>query len=325
MGSPAPAGSRFALAALLVLTVACSGGDDPTLAPSPSTAASASAGASGGAEPSGAGAGTDAATGPASTETAVGLDADPDGGVASPSEGAGATTATAYLVRDAGGRLWVEPVRFDLDGPTSGVAAASVQLALAGPEVDDLDRLTGPDVELLGADIDGTTLAVDLSGAVRDARLGAEAEATFQQVLAHTGAQFDTVDRVQLLVDGAPVSDLWGHVDWSEPFEPDPFAVTPVTIDSPERGTEVEVGPLSTTGTANTFEATVVLRLVDAAGTVVEEGFATASCGTGCRGTWEHVLDIPGPGTWTIEAEEPDPSGGEGRPPVVVRRTVLAS
>lgn len=311
-----------ALVGLTALIAGLVGGcraDDPTVAPpvedQSATASTAPPSATG--EPT-----ADVSAEPRATETAAGT-ADPDGGTDEP---AGATTATAYLVRDAAGRLWVEPVTFDLDGPTTAVASTAVGLALAGPEVDDLHRLTGPDVELLGADIDDGTLRLDLSGAVRDRPLGGEAEEAFQQVLAHTGAQFDTVDRVVVLVEGEPVEELWGHLTWSEALEPDPFAVTPVTIDEPARGTEVEVGPVSVTGTANTFEATLELRLLDAAGTVVEETFATATCGTGCRGTWEEQLQIPGPGSWTIEAQEPEVGGeGEGRPPVVVQRTVLAS
>jgi hypothetical protein len=48
---------------------------------------------------------------------------------------------------------------------------------------------------------------------------------------------------------------------------------------------------------------------------VVEETFTTATSGSGERGRWESTFDLTGPGTWTIEATEDDPSDGEGRPP----------
>ena len=52
-------------------------------------------------------------------------------------------------------------------------------------------------------------------------------------------------------------------------------------------------------GTSNTFEATLNYELVDADGNVlVPEGFATATCGTGCRGTWETQIEFDAePGT----------------------------
>ncbi len=48
-------------------------------------------------------------------------------------------------------------------------------------------------------------------------------------------------------------------------------------------------------GIANTFEATVSLRIVWAEnGGVVYEDFTTATCGSGCWGTFGFTLDIPG-------------------------------
>jgi len=45
--------------------------------------------------------------------------------------------------------------------------------------------------------------------------------------------------------------------------------------------------PITATGTANTFEATFHYELVDAAGSVLDENFVTATSGTGMRGTFE--------------------------------------
>lgn len=48
-------------------------------------------------------------------------------------------------------------------------------------------------------------------------------------------------------------------------------------------------------GIANTFEATVSLRIVWAeSGEVVYEDFTTATCGTGCWGRFDFTLDVPG-------------------------------
>jgi hypothetical protein len=61
-------------------------------------------------------------------------------------------------------------------------------------------------------------------------------------------------------------------------------------IDSPAYG-GASGSPLIATGTANVFEATVSIELLDGSGTVLFEGFSTATCGTGCRGEWS--IEIP--------------------------------
>ena len=46
-------------------------------------------------------------------------------------------------------------------------------------------------------------------------------------------------------------------------------------------------------GTADTFEANVQLRVVQA-GKVLASTFVTATCGSGCRGSFEGTIDVPG-------------------------------
>ncbi|HWH32126.1 MAG TPA: Gmad2 immunoglobulin-like domain-containing protein [Egibacteraceae bacterium] len=231
--------------------------------------------------------------------------------------------STAWFVRAADGWMWVEP-ETHLVPQTEGVARAAMEVLFAG-ETDDpnLDSMV-EGVEVLGADIDGDVLTVDVSGDIDPdgAGRGSAEEIAFAQQLAYTAAQFDGVRAVRLLVDGEEITDLWGHLDWSQPIEPDPFAETPITIDEPGWGAEVPQRALTASGEANTFEATLAVRLIDPDGAVAEEEWITATSGSGTRGTWEHTFssELDRPGTWAVEAEEPDPSGGEeGRPPLVVR------
>jgi hypothetical protein len=229
--------------------------------------------------------------------------------------GTATTTTTAFFVRSDDSGLWVEPAT---RGTQSSVAVArtAMEFLVAGdPEDPNLETLAGPSVEVLGTNIDGDVLIVDLSGEIRNNRTGSGGEEAFAQQLAHTAAQFDGVERVQLRVDGNEISDLWGHIDWSEPIEPDPFALSPITFDTHTWREEVPVGDVTVGGEANTFEATVELRLVGPNGDVVEETFTTATSGSGERGRWEHTFYLETAVTWTIEAIEPDPSDGEGRPP----------
>jgi hypothetical protein len=246
---------------------------------------------------------------PAPTETGTAPDDGDDDGEAE-------ATTTAYFVREHDSGFWVEPASTELEEATAGVARAAIEHMVSGDPADpNLVTLAGPGVEVLGVDIDGDVLVVDLSGEIREQATGGAGEEAFAQQLAHTGTQFDGIESVQLLVDGAEITELWGHLSWSEPVTAEPFALSPITFDSHTWGEEVPAGEVTVGGEANTFEATVELRLLGPGGDVVEETFTTATSGSGERGTWEHTFSLEGAGTWTIEAIEPDPSDGEGRPP----------
>jgi hypothetical protein len=105
-----------------------------------------------------------------------------------------------------------------------------------------------------------------------------------------------------------------------EPQKPDPFDVAPVVIESPQHDDTVQAGTVTFRGTANVYEATVELTLKDKSGTVIQESFTTATCGTGCRGDWEHKFTITKPGTYKLIAAGSDPSDGEGPPPFAAKR-----
>lgn len=283
---------RIATAVVAVVLLAgCTGGQDTTAtdAATAATTETPSAAATPASEPS----------------------AEPTGGV---------TEVLAWYVRLAPTTLYVEPVRRQLAEPTVGVAAAAIIEVLTGdPEDPALTTLAPEGTRLLGASIADGVLTVDLSAEVREnPNVGAAGEAAFAQQLAFTGAQFDTVEAVEVRVEGEPVTDLWGHVDWSEPLRPDEFQQSPVVVLQPGWGETVEGGEVTLAGTANTFEATVELRLVDPDGAVVSETFTTATCGTGCRGEWTHTFSaVEEPGRWAVVAAAPDPSGGEGPDPFV--------
>jgi hypothetical protein len=130
---------------------------------------------------------------------------------------------------------------------------------------------------------------------------------------------------ILLLIDGSPVTELWGHLDWSSPIEVDPFMLSPVTITTPLADDEVAVGSVTFRGQATVFEATVLVTLLDGDGRVLEEGFVTASTGAPERGTWAWTVELTTPGTYMVVAAESDPSGGEGRPPFSTTRTISAT
>jgi len=77
-------------------------------------------------------------------------------------------------------------------------------------------------------------------------------------------------------------------------------------------------------GSANVFEANVTVRVLDADGREVGSTFTTASCGTGCRGTYS--VDVPfrtaREQRGTIVVSDDD-AAGTGKPPHEVRVPVV--
>ncbi len=64
-----------------------------------------------------------------------------------------------------------------------------------------------------------------------------------------------------------------------------PNGKPPIVVQTPRAGDEV-VSPVTVSGSANVFEATVAIAIFDDDGQQLAATFATASCGSGCRGTY---------------------------------------
>lgn len=290
---------RFIVASLVALLLLASCGEDP----GDDTAADSS-------DPPAASPDVQSPDGPPPGEAQPG---DPPGAAD------GSEQADVWFVRQQESGLWLEPETVPLDEATVGVLRAAVEAIIKGETVNpDLVSLVPPGTRLLDVRIEDGLALIDMSADIVRAAGGSAQELAFAQQLAQTASQFDTVDAVRLLVEGEPVDELWGHVDWSEPLTADPQMLSPIIIERPAWGAGQPAGPVTASGTSNTFESTVELRLIDPDGTVVEETFTTAAQpDVGQRGPWEHTFDVEAttPGTWTLEAVEPDPSGGEGRPP----------
>ncbi|MFF5056011.1 Gmad2 immunoglobulin-like domain-containing protein [Micromonospora sp. NPDC000663] len=143
-------------------------------------------------------------------------------------------------------------------GPTPAEAAAGLTTLLsAGVEV---TRIT-----------DGVAVLPSVASADDPAGRLREAQVVW------TLTQFPTVRQVRF-ADGAPR----GRADY-------PGVLPPIVVTAPGVGARVDA-PLTVTGTADVFEATVSVRVLDAAGREVATGFGTASCGSGCRGTYRVVV-----------------------------------
>jgi hypothetical protein len=96
-----------------------------------------------------------------------------------------------------------------------------------------------------------------------------------------------------------------------------------ITLDSPAAGATVS-GSFRAAGTANSPEANVPWRLLDASGKKVAEGYFTAEGWMDKRYPYAGTVDVSkvAPGGYTFEVAVDDPSGGEGGQPQKVHRAI---
>jgi hypothetical protein len=182
---------------------------------------------------------------------------------------------------------------------TQAIGRAALTAWLEGPTAEEeaagIVGLVPEGAELLDLDISEGTATVDLSSEFEATGSGTFGEGLLLNQLAWTITQFPTVDRALLKIDGEFKEAYMSHgfvIDEDHPLKrkkSDPLA--PIQVSSPSIGGTLRSGDM-VEGTANVFEATVSLRLLDANGDVLFEGFTTATCGTGCRGDYSEAIDF---------------------------------
>jgi len=238
-----------------------------------------------------------------------------------------------YFVRSGASDAYVEAAewRRDVipDDLTAAVRTAVELLLLAAVEpgepvsalLPDLTSFAPPGVSVLGVVIEDDIVVIDLSGEVRSPSGSSLQERVFAQQLAHTALLDRSLTSVRLLVDGAPISELWGHLDWSVPLRADPAALSPIVIEEPGPATTRVGDPrITVAGQASVPGGKVLLRLEDEAGRVAAEASVTATEAAPGRGAWTWDVRLPDPGTWIIVARAAEPSDGPGAVPFETRR-----
>ena len=156
-------------------------------------------------------------------------------------------------------------------------------------------------VEVVSVTRSDQIVTVDMNEAFLDGAGGLLADMTMLNQLIYTASDGEEISEVVFTVGGQPVTAFGSEgLDLSEPVGRDAFLdqLNSVNLDSAASGSG-DAG-LTITGFANVFEATVSLEVVDADGNVVHEDFATATCGTGCWGAYEFMIDYPFVGGETI-------------------------
>ncbi|MDJ0665270.1 MAG: Gmad2 immunoglobulin-like domain-containing protein [Acidimicrobiia bacterium] len=133
--------------------------------------------------------------------------------------------------------------------------------------------------------LDGNVLQVDLP-AEFEAGGGSMLMITRLAQVVFTATQFDGIDSVLFLIEGEVVDVFSGEgivLDGPQ-TRMDYVDILPlVFLDTPAIGATVS-SPVTISGMANAFEATVQFEIVNESGNVINAGFTTATCGTGCWG-----------------------------------------
>lgn len=218
--------------------------------------------------------------------TAAGVSA-PAGAATTQANRPGAATPTTvnlqlwYLGATAGpgghaGVLW--PTRRTIPHTVATSRAALDQLAVgptAAERAAGLYTLVAPGT-LPGITINNGTAIVTGTAAFFTGSVGTVLLRQAQVV--YTLTQFPTVSRVQFVNPG---------IEPSAPVTRDFYAssLPPVVVYTPLIGQRV-TSPVTVSGTANVHEGTVQVRILDSAGRQVARTFTTATCGSGCRGTY---------------------------------------
>jgi hypothetical protein len=209
---------------------------------------------------------------------------------------------------------------------TPRVATAAMEALLAGPRLEaGLGTAIPAGTRLLGISIKKRVATVDLTSQYQSGGGSLSMKARLAQVV-YTLTQFPTVRAVLFHLDGEPVNVFSGEgIVLDHPVgRADYEDLLPViSVDEPVAGERV-TSPVRISGSANVFEANVTVKVLDENGHVVGRTFTTATCGTGCRGTYAvpvtFKVDHEQPGTIVVHDDD---AAGTGTPPHEVRIKVV--
>lgn len=217
---------------------------------------------------------------------------------------------TGARVAAAGDLVAEQPLDPDYRTPWQAGDLAEATLAADGIEV----TLTDPGLQQRPAGL-----------SARDARMAV------QQVVYTLQAAAQERMPVRFLVSGEPASQVLGVATAEPVTAADPLRVLSlVNVFDPVEGAKVRGERLRVTGAANSFEATVVWRILAANGDPVAgpDSFMATGWGPGRLFPFHGVIDVADlpAGRYVLEVSTDDPSGGaEGNGPFVDTRTIVVS
>jgi hypothetical protein len=151
---------------------------------------------------------------------------------------------------------------------------------------------------------------VDLSRGISGTSGEEELRLALAQIV-YTVTQFRSVKGVRIEIEGTSIGS---RTLTRRTFR---SLLPAIVVESPAVAASVS-SPVVVKGTANVFEATVSLRILDSRGRELARTFTTATCGTGCRGGYSKSV------RFSVSSEQPgtievfEESAEDGRPINVV-------
>jgi germination protein M len=212
---------------------------------------------------------------------------------------------------------------------TPRIGSAALADLLVGPTPAEHDAGIGTQIpegtELLGLSINDGIATVDLTSEYESGGGTASMTMRLAQVVC-TLDQFPTVKGVLFQLDGQAVDVLGGEgIVIDHPLRCRDYRdlLPAILVTTPASGDTVS-SPVTIAGSANVFEANVTVEILDSAGNVVGNGFTTATCGSGCRGTFTLTLSYDVAKTQKGEiVVHDDDAAGTGQPPHEVHVPVV--
>jgi hypothetical protein len=202
-----------------------------------------------------------------------------------------------------------------LEGPSTAEASASVRSAIpAGTSLLGLSIGNGLAKVDLSSEFESNPTSKSMPMAVRLA-----------QVI-YTISQYPNVGSVQFAIEGQSRTTVGGVPVQTRQSRAVYASFLPaILVQTPLIGARVS-SPVTISGTANVFEATVSLRILDADGHEIARTFTQASCGTGCRGDYSVAVpyEVSTEQQGTIEVFESSAKDGSAINVVAIPVTLTA-
>jgi Spore germination protein len=207
----------------------------------------------------------------------------------------GTTIVRAYFwLGGASGSEGLVAVLREVPG-TKAVATAAVNAVLAGPSASEAGRSITTAIpdgsQLLGITIESGVATVNLSKEFESGGGSASVLTRLGQMV-YTLTQFPKVTSVVFQIEGETRTTFSSEgVVLDKPVtRADYVALLPdIWVDRPAFNAAIG-NPAHVTGNANVFEATFRITIFDASGRSVADVQVMASCGTGCRGTFDTTI-----------------------------------
>lgn len=242
---------------------------------------------------------------------------------ASPTQGSEPSEEeTAFVVWLADGDKLV-PERRSVPS-TAGIGAAAMRSLLDGPEGPESESGYSTAIpegtELNELSINDGTARVDLSGSFDDGGGSLAMQMRLAQVV-YTLTQFPTVNSVEFLIDGERVETFSNEgivLDGPQKRTDYEQHLPAISVENPLSGDEVK-STFTVSGTANVFEANVLIEVLAQNGERLVQTFTTATCGSGCRGAFKKKLRLSEGTSGPVVLKVYESSAEDGRPTNVVK------